>query len=65
VALPDGYFGSAEGLEEGSEEEVGLGSPDRPLCAHEFEPEGNTIRRKKKMMAKVDVVDLSGKKWAR
>jgi len=27
-----------------------------------FEPEGNTIRRKKKMMAKVDVVDLSGKK---
>jgi ribosomal protein L4 len=27
-----------------------------------FEPEGNAIRRKKKMMAKVDVVDLSGKK---
>jgi large subunit ribosomal protein L4 len=27
-----------------------------------FEPEGDTLRRKKKTMAKVDVVDLSGKK---
>ena len=58
-----GTRGSAEGGQEGGEEEVATGTSRRSApCGARDLSRKQRIRRKKKTMAKVDVVNLSGEK---